>query len=202
MKPEDYGYVVKNNLCLFQKGPLSNWWGGFKGQNGGFGIPWYMMVETPKIINWLRSNGYDIALDHQWNCVEQYMMAAKAAMFDDIKTFQKILNTTHPEEQKKLGRGVNGFQPEVWNNRKFWIVGDAITAKFDQNYELQVFLEQFHPQTIFAEAAPWDKIWGIGLGPNDSKALDINTWEGENFLGKIISRVRMDMDIERKIKDE
>lgn len=26
--PEEYGYVVKNGFCLFQKGPLSQWYGG------------------------------------------------------------------------------------------------------------------------------------------------------------------------------
>lgn len=194
MKPEDYGYVVKNNLCLFQKGPLSNWWGGFKGQNGGFKMSWFEIAKSPKMYNWVRSKGYSIADDYYWNCVEQYMMAFKAALFDDVTTFEKILKTSHPAQQKELGRSVVGFQPEVWDERKFWVVDDAIRAKFEQNYELEVFLSQFHPQTIFAEAAPWDKIWGIGLGPDDPKALDINTWEGHNLLGKLISLTRLRLE--------
>ena len=34
------------------------------------------------------------------------------------------------------------------------------------------------------------KIWGIGLGPNDPKAWDVSTWEGQNLLGKVLMQVR------------
>jgi ribA/ribD-fused uncharacterized protein len=187
MKPEDYGYVVKNNLCLFQKGPLSNWWGGFKGQDGGFELPIPFRTYSLDVLQWEQENAIE---DYRWNCVEQYMMAAKACLHDDFKTFQKIIATGHPAEQKKLGREVKNFDPEVWEEFRYGKILQAIAAKFDQNFDLQHFLiSNFHPLTIFAEASPWDKIWGIGLGPEDPKALDINTWEGENLLGQMIGEV-------------
>lgn len=191
MKPEDFNYVVKNNMCLFQKGPLSNWWGGFPNQNGGFYLEYYKLVDhkDSKLVNWLLSwnPNYD---DIQYNCVEQFMMAKKASLFGDIKTLDKIMKTTHPAEQKKLGREVVGFQPEVWDTIKYDVVGEAVDAKFDRNYDLQVFLKQFHPQTIFAEAVTYDKIWGTGLDKDDPLSLDIYNWPGQNLLGRIIGDVR------------
>lgn len=191
MKPETFEYVVKNNLCLFQKGPLSNWWGGFPGQNGGFKRMIYNSYG--KCYAWLdKTTEWN---DLQWNCAEQWMMANKATLFDDLETLKKILDTTHPAEQKKLGREVVGFQPDVWDDVKYEIVGAGILDKFEQNLDLEVFLNQFHPDTIFAEAAPWDSVWGIGLGPNDPDALDIYKWKGENLLGRIIGEVRRNFEL-------
>ena len=48
----------------------------------------------------------------------------------------------------------------------------------------------FNPFIIFAEAAPWDKVWGIGLGPYDPDSSDIHTWNGENLLGRALMKVR------------
>ena len=40
------------------------------------------------------------------------------------------------------------------------------------------------------EASPYDKIWGIGLGEEDPRALDKSTWLGTNWLGIEIMKVR------------
>ena len=66
--------------------------------------------------------------------------------------------------------------------------------KFNQNPELKEYLLSFPVQTIFAEAAPWDKIWGIGLPPEDPDALDIYKWQGLNLLGLAISDVRQSLN--------
>jgi ribA/ribD-fused uncharacterized protein len=203
MKPEDYGYVVKNNLCLFQKGPLSQWWGGFKGQKSTFKVNtsdlyrWYVNFELE------RDNGALLdSISKQYkhlyfNCCEQWMMACKAILFNDGKTLKKIMDQSSPKQQKDLGRTVANYDQEIWDYYKYNIVLKGNTYKFDQNVDLQNFLTSFNPFTIFAEAAPWDKVWGIGLGPDDPKSLDINTWEGENLLGKVITRLRQSHDDER-----
>jgi ribA/ribD-fused uncharacterized protein len=43
---------------------------------------------------------------------------------------------------------------------------------------------------VFAEANPYDKIWGIGLKIRDPKAEKRHTWQGRNFLGYILTEVR------------
>jgi len=43
---------------------------------------------------------------------------------------------------------------------------------------------------IFVEASPYDKIWGVGLSPDDDRVLDINKWNGQNLLGKCIMQAR------------
>lgn len=200
MKAEDFGYVVKNNLCLFQKGSLSQWWGGFKGQTGGFSVD----SMDLRYLYYGHSSKIFMTIEQQYsedsicfNCCEQWMMACKAILFDDIETFEKIMKETSPSKQKDLGRKVKNYNNDIWNEYKYEIVARGNEYKFDSNPELKEFLCSFHPFTIFAEASSWDNIWGIGLGPDDPKALDINTWEGENLLGKAITRLRQAYDDER-----
>ncbi len=186
--PQEYGYVVANNICLFQKGPLSQWWGGFDGQQGGF------TVGSNRIHAYLNSD-CGRALDRiyepfTFNCCEQWMMANKATTFDDWETFLKIMDEKSPAKQKDLGRQIKNFDPRGWDGIKLHIVSQGNLFKFNQNAELTKFIEQFNPFTIFAEAAPWDLVWGIGLGPDNSDALDINKWKGENLLGRALMRVR------------
>lgn len=178
----NYEYPIKNNIVLFQKGPLSNWWGGFSGQSGGFNVP-------RSVIQDLSGDKIQVTSDLNFNCVEMWMMAMKSLLFKDYATYGKIMNTTHPKEQKALGREVKNFDSEVWDRKKFEIVSTGIYRKFEQNAELERFLLRFHPSLIFAEAAPWDKIWGIGLGPDDEKAWNVETWEGENLLGQALNMV-------------
>ena len=199
---EKFGYVVKNNLCLFQRGILSQWWGGFEGQDSSFKVDtidlysWYIQDHVEKH----RDNAgllNKISKEYKhlyFNCCEQWMMACKAILFNDADTFKLIMDTKSPSKQKDLGRVIANYDQDVWENYKYRIVLTGNMHKFEQNPELEEFLMSFNPFTIFAEAAPWDKVWGIGLGPDDPKALDINTWEGENLLGKVLMDVRLSID--------
>lgn len=171
MKPEDFGYVVKNNICLFQKGILSQWWGGWRGQNGGFSHE-----------------------DIDYNCCEQWMMSQKAFIFNDKESFEKIMNETNPGVQKNIGRGIEGYKDEIWARYKYNIVLKGNRLKFEQNKDCCDFLLSFNKHTIFAEAAPWDYVWGIGIGPENPEALDINKWKGENLLGEAIGQVRRELN--------
>ena len=171
--PEEYGIVFKNNICLFQKSPLSQWYGAFPGQEGAF----YPIIDG-------QSTGF------LCNCAEQWMMLAKAAIFDDKETFDLISAAQHPKDQKDLGRRIKNFDAATWDAQKYKAVLQGNIWKFQQNFHLQQFLLQFPADTVFAEAAPWDTVWGIGLGPDDADALDSTKWRGENLLGKVISEVR------------
>ena len=51
------------------------------------------------------------------------------------------------------------------------------------------------------EASPIDRIWGISLSQDDSKAGDGSKWRGTNWLGEILTEVRekiLKSDFKRK----
>ena len=124
-----------------------------------------------------------------YNCAEQFMMATKARlMYDDI-SLAKIMATTSPKEQKKLGREILNFDVEGWNKcaKDFVFVGNY--AKFNQNPDLKKILMETVGTTL-VEASPYDKIWGIGLSSSDPRAQYRNTWEGTNWLGEVLTTLR------------
>lgn len=123
-----------------------------------------------------------------YNCCEQYMMASKAILFNDLDTCQQIMDAEEPRIQKKLGRQVNNFDVKIWNSVAKEIVKKGNLAKFSQNTELKKLL--LNTEGTLVEASPYDKIWGIGLGENDPKSLNRTTWEGTNWLGEILTEVR------------
>jgi ribA/ribD-fused uncharacterized protein len=158
-------FIFDEKTLLFQKGPLSQWWGGFKDQEGGF-----------------------LFLEHQFNCAEQFMMASKAAIFDDEESIIKILHEKNPKIQKEIGRGIAGFDPVEWDAKKRQVVFTGNLQKFWQNPELREILLETGDREI-AEAAPWDKVWGTGT-EFSTKSLDKSTWVGENLLGRALMAVR------------
>lgn len=125
----------------------------------------------------------------EYNCCEQYMMAKKALLFGDFNTLNKIINTSSPREQKQFGREVVFFEKEKWEKYCKKFVYDANYAKFTQNESMYNELINTGTKEI-VEASPEDKIWGIGLHEDDSKAWDKSTWEGTNWLGEAIMLVR------------
>jgi len=130
-----------------------------------------------------------IVNDITFKCAEQYMMYKKGMLFEDYDIAIKILATDDPRKQKSLGRTVSNFNPDQWNAVARDIVFRGSMAKFTQNANLKEILLQTKG-TTFVEASPYDKIWGIGLKENDPKALNRETWQGENWLGEILTEVR------------
>ena len=62
-------------------------------------------------------------------------------------------------------------------------------AKFSQNPDIREFLLSTE-DAIIAEASPYDRIWGIGLGRSDAKKGSVEQWRGENLLGCALMDVR------------
>jgi len=132
----------------------------------------------------------------EYNCAEQYMMAAKAKMFEDDNALENIMESDDPPIQKKWGRLVEDFDGDVWeededNGRpRCWnIVWRGNMAKFSQNTYLLSRLFETEGTTC-VEASPYDPIWGIGLRSNDPAARNRESWQGKNWLGEVITSVR------------
>jgi ribA/ribD-fused uncharacterized protein len=70
--------------------------------------------------------------DIVFSSAEQFMMYKKAMLFQDIKTAEAILKTSDPKKQKALGRQVQGFTEEVWDQHKFSVVVKGNYYKFSQ----------------------------------------------------------------------
>ena len=84
-------------------------------------LPFYREREANGIFSqWYRA---DMTIDgRKFFCCEQYMMWAKAILFDDSATAEKIMLAKTPKEIKKLGREVSNFDQAVWNENKLEIV--------------------------------------------------------------------------------
>jgi ribA/ribD-fused uncharacterized protein len=150
-----------NKFTFFWHGPLSQWaQSPFKDQNG-----------------------------NSYNCCEQYMMAEKARIFGDNESLKKIMSTISPKDQKSLGRKVKGFNEKIWNTYSTLVVYEGNLLKFSQNPEFREELIKTQ-DTILVEASPYDKIWGISLREDDPRALNMETWQGENRLGFILTKIR------------
>ena len=120
---------------------------------------------------------------------EHYMMAKKAKLFDADEIYKQILTTPYPSYAKELGRQIPNFSNEVWDGHKVDIVTQGNYLKFIQNKELLNQLLADRHLTL-VEASPVDKIWGVGLGPEDDRVLNEATWQGENLLGICIMAAR------------
>lgn len=118
----------------------------------------------------------------RYSTAEHWMMAEKARLFEDAETRAKILAAATPDEAKKLGRRVRGYDDEAWASARFDVVVRGSIAKFDQHPKLGAFLRATGSK-VLVEASPHDRIWGIGLARQDERVRDPRRWEGENLLG-------------------
>lgn len=120
---------------------------------------------------------------------EQAYMWEKALCFGDEETAEQILEEgSDPKIAKDLGRMVVGFDSLIWDDRKFQIMYDIVLEKFRQNPTLKKKLLQ---NSNFVEASPYDLIWGVGLSEDDPRILDEKNWKGQNLLGKVLEKVKL-----------
>lgn len=113
---------------------------------------------------------------------EHWMMASKASLFGDQEMRSRILASPSPGAAKTLGRQVRSFDPAVWDARSLDIVAEGNVHKFGQNDGLRSFLLATGSR-VLVEASPRDRIWGIGMGQDDPRATNPETWRGQNKLG-------------------
>lgn len=144
--------------------------------------------ENGFLSNWQRVN---MVIDGvNYTSVEQYMMYQKAVLFGDVEIADKILESSSPRTIKSLGRKVKNFDSKVWDANKVEIVKKGIRHKFNSNDVLLLKFLSFPVDSVFVEASPYDRIWGIGLGVNNPDSLNPSKWRGKNLLGQILSEVR------------
>ncbi|WP_195574386.1 NADAR family protein [Paenibacillus sp. 1001270B_150601_E10] len=124
-----------------------------------------------------------------YHTAEHYMMAKKAELFQDIAIRDQIVEQSHPNQAKALGRKVRYFDEKVWDEHKFAIVQQGNLLKFSQHAPLMEYLLQTGDR-ILVEASPYDKVWGIGMAQDHPHAEQPARWRGENLLGFALMAVR------------
>ncbi len=127
--------------------------------------------------------------DDTYVTAEHWMMAEKARLFGSDDVRQRIIAARHPDEAKKLGRQVTGFDPAVWDAQKFDLVVAGNSHKFSQHPPLRDYLLTTG-ERVLVEASPVDTIWGIGLAATHPDAPQPDKWPGENLLGFALMEVR------------
>lgn len=128
----------------------------------------------------------------KYSSMEQYMMYQKAILFRDNEIAQQILSTSNVGKIKTLGRAVKDYDEILWNGLRQIIVYQGLLEKFRQNKELKEKLLATK-QSILAECAVQDRIWGIGLSMKDEKRFDMQEWQGQNLLGFSLMCVRKEL---------
>ena len=132
----------------------------------------------------------DFAVDGMtYPSAEHFMMAAKALLFGDTETADRIRQAPHPGAAKALGREVRGFDEQRWAQRRFDLVVAGNLAKFSQHQDLLGFLVGTG-SLVLVEASPQDAVWGIGLAADDDRAASPENWPGLNLLGFALMEVR------------
>lgn len=132
---------------------------------------------------------------------EAAFMFLKAMTFGDIFVATQILTSSQdPKYVKGLGKTVNGFDEDIWEDARYGAMLDAVYHKFDKNPKLKAELLA-SGNKILVEASPYDRIWGIGLATNDPRIFDESNWRGLNLLGEVLMDVRqLFRDIKRESK--
>ena len=117
-------------------------------------------------------------------------MLCKASLFGDDITFEAIKQAKTPAKCKKFGRQVRGFRDEKWYRYICSIALAAVYCKFSQIADIKDILLGTG-KNLIAEAAPDDKIWGIGLPMNSMEIQEPIRWRGMNILGWALMEARM-----------
>jgi ribA/ribD-fused uncharacterized protein len=125
----------------------------------------------------------------EYPSAEHYMMAAKARLFGDEARASRIREAPHPGAAKAIGREVAGFDAGEWSRHRFDIVVAGNVAKFGQHDDLRQYLLGTGDR-VLVEAAPNDRIWGIGLAADDERAASPGSWLGLNLLGFALMEAR------------
>ena len=125
-----------------------------------------------------------------FTCCEQWMHWRKALLFGDAATAASILAEADPSRQKALGRQVAGFSAQSWAAVARDVVFRGNFAKFSQAPDLLARLCASCGTTL-VEASPNDAVWGIGLARDDPRAARRETWLGTNWLGEVLTEVRI-----------
>lgn len=132
--------------------------------------------------------------------VENALQWSKAMLFNDTEKASKILEPScTPTQAKNFGRQINNFHKKAWLEFLSVEFPNILYAKFSQNglknwllNTENAKLAKIALETENGKIVQCDEIWGIGLGPNSTEIINVETWfvYGQNILGQSLMLVR------------
>ncbi|KAG9637358.1 hypothetical protein KCU95_g14207, partial [Aureobasidium melanogenum] len=100
------------------------------------GAPVFFFKEDEQpygfLCQWYRCRFTDRISGLEFTCAEQWMMWNKAQLAGDEVSARAIMATTSPRKAKQLGRDVEGFDVDAWNQIKLDVVERGNYLKFTQ----------------------------------------------------------------------
>jgi ribA/ribD-fused uncharacterized protein len=126
-----------------------------------------------------------------YNCMEQFMFATKAKEAQDRNSYDKIMCSTDPVEQKKLGADIVGIEDRDWQSKAFDLMKSGMYAKFYQNSYLKSRLLSTENKWL-SESNLYDCWWGNGMDLSDPE-LGKKKPRGQNRLGELLVFIRAEL---------
>ena len=129
------------------------------------------------------SNFYPAQVNYNGITYPNHECAFQAQKVLDKEIQRQFAELKNPRSAKSKGRKVS--LREDWEEVKFTIMEEIVKAKFTQNPELkQQLLETGNKQLQERRNRFPDKIWGMNI-----------KGEGKNMLGKILMKVREELNL-------
>lgn len=175
---------------------LVGFWGANHTLHSGALSQWYMRhterIELSPYTNPTLAQYWHDGLEVRYHLpsAEHAMMLSKAIVFGagSVK-IGEIIHAPSPASVKALGRGIGGFNGEVWDKVKYPIVRDISYTKFSKGHCLDIAEHYIREAAktprgyLYVETSPYDAVWGIKSGD----LLPIEKWKGDNLLGFAIT---------------
>jgi len=121
--------------------------------------------------------------NESFTCVEQYFQASKAKYFEDQNARETIMKSKNPYEMRAVR--VKNFDMETWHKHCEEIMTQGIQAKVSQDD----YFRRLKPPPKKLAYASADPFWGTGIALHLLIPENMETWQGQNKLGKIWMRV-------------
>ena len=157
----------------------------------------YLLFYREKARDGFYSNFYPAQFDYagkHYTSSEQYMMAQKAIMMNDLDAYAEIMAAKTPMAAKELGRKVRNYDEELWSSVRFQVVRRGVRAKFQQNRDFRAHLLDTGNR-VLVEASPTDALWGVKMSADNPDIANPRLWKGQNQLGQVLMRVRADLRV-------
>lgn len=126
--------------------------------------------------------------DVEFPHMENYLMFSKAILFKDFDSAKRIMGEADPLLCKRYGRNVKHYEDALWVKHREDIALRGNIHKYQQNEGPRKFLMGTEHRML-VEAAPHDKIWGIGFNSVVAPDTPRSRW-GLNLHGKVQMRAR------------
>ena len=125
-------------------------------------------------------------------CAEQFMMMGKVLLFNPENLKDYLKSCKNPSHCKKYGRSrekISNYNDNAWTKVNLAWVTIGNYLKFTQNYQIKKEMLKTK-NALLVEGAQNDKIWGVGMYPDDPRINDPKKWNGQNKLGLALMTVR------------